>query len=402
MRSTFQIILWALAIVDPFTSAAPVEEQILQKRDDSTCTIVTETETMTLTETACTGTASNFTATITVTVTTAGAGTTATVTETNDTPSTVTITEPGNTFTEPASTVTITAKPSTITITDVTTVITTVTETGAASTTTTSAPPDTTTTTTGADTPPPTITITRTWTGTTTSATTIIPTDPSGTRTVIDFVTPGPLPDASCNNIGVGVAMWQNIYPNVGSTVLANFDPNHFKSIPPISSTTTNAVGCTGGCLNPYNLAFGHVNEYLLTLVFRGFFYAPVTATYVFRLFGVNDGAYLWLGQKAYTAWNRDNYNGRAWWDGSINYATTIVSIPLTAGSYLPIRIQYADGGGGGQFSLEAHIVNPDSSLTYYIQPQQTTNYLVQFPCDSVFGAPYTRAWGNENPTPNP
>jgi hypothetical protein len=84
---------------------------------------------------------------------------------------------------------------------------------------------------------------------------------------------------------------------------------------------------------------------------FLGYFLAPTTGNYRFRLTS-DDGSFLWLGSDAASAPNNNNAivnNGGR--HGPI--AITSDNMSLTAGLYYPIRIHYGNDGGGGSVSLE-------------------------------------------------
>lgn len=84
----------------------------------------------------------------------------------------------------------------------------------------------------------------------------------------------------------------------------------------------------------------------------RGYLYARQTGTYTFYNVVVGDAAWLWIGQTAYSGYTRANV---ALFDyahsGAKSYTQT-----LTAGTYYPIRLLYANGqlNGNLQFNITA------------------------------------------------
>lgn len=81
-----------------------------------------------------------------------------------------------------------------------------------------------------------------------------------------------------------------------------------------------------------------------LTMVIKGYFYAPTTGTYTFNLTS-DDGSYLWIGSNAlsgFTTENADINNG-----GGHGMIKKSVNKSLTGGTYYPILIVYGEGAGG-------------------------------------------------------
>ncbi|KAK6540593.1 hypothetical protein TWF694_007988 [Orbilia ellipsospora] len=215
------------------------------------------------------------------------------------------------------------------------------------------------------------------------------------TRCMYYGITVPQLPDTSCNNTGFEAAIWHNPYPNTGDQQqfpVTGFDTAYFKTNEPFANTTTNVIGCTGGCSNPYNF-IGHTaqgDEYVVSIIWRGFFYAPVTETYTFDMTGINDGGWEWKGATAYSGWTVANADAKATGLGP-PYPHDQFSVTIEAGTYYPIRLQWANGYGGGLFTWKV----TDSKGKIYVGEVTASPYLVWAVCDGSV-APFANLWGHE------
>ncbi|KAF3915180.1 hypothetical protein ABW20_dc0105859 [Dactylellina cionopaga] len=192
---------------------------------------------------------------------------------------------------------------------------------------------------------------------------------------------PSPFPDTSCNNTGVEIGLFSHPYANTGPSheyPVQVLDATYFKTRTPINTTTSNVVGCDGGCFNLDGLQGPGTFSYLISYVWRGFFYAPVTATYVFSITGANDFGALWTNQTAISGYN--NGNPRIWAVGlGPPYPSGSYSVTIPGGTYFPLRMQYADGYGGGLYWFTV----TDTAGNVYVPKLAESKYLVQAPCDS-------------------
>ncbi|KAF3201214.1 hypothetical protein TWF106_011020 [Orbilia oligospora] len=218
-------------------------------------------------------------------------------------------------------------------------------------------------------------------------------------------------PTACPGNIGLEVAIYDNPYriPEGGPSPPGynNFVPEYFKTSQPYDQSRTDAIGLIwrqedpeGLNYDPYGMTAKVTTYNTLeqgaehVINHRGYFYAPKTETYSFKIFNADDGGWLWVGQNAYTAWTRANANALSVYKSS--NASNTFTITLTAGSYTPMRIIYANGIGGGYFSFEIK----DSAGETYVENRTPSPYLVAFACDKPQEAPPFNAFGSETSMP--
>ncbi|EPS35066.1 hypothetical protein H072_11458 [Dactylellina haptotyla CBS 200.50] len=303
---------------------------------------------------------------------------------------TATITE----RTTEATTVSLSASPTTVT--ESSTVTQTLIETTKATDTTTATATATVTatitaTTTSFETPR--VTIIRNTESGTPFSTTILPssTNPPGTITVIIYQTPQPLPDTTCGNAHLEVAIYDNIFTVTGA----------LPSILPVDFYATNEpydIKNTGGySLSPgadvNNLAnspFGFTPRQasnFWTVMARGWFYAPKSQLYTFKADNPDDYIALWLGGKAISRWSGANTDLHGLYTGSSQSFT--YQINLSAGSYTPIRLMMINAGTAASFAF--NVVGTDN--VYYIKQNAPSDYLVQKLCEGDIPFPQ---WGEE------
>ncbi|KAF3100197.1 hypothetical protein TWF569_007350 [Orbilia oligospora] len=247
------------------------------------------------------------------------------------------------------------------------------------------------------------------------TTTTITRTGTTTTTNVVSeytYVPPNvPDPTACPGNIGLEVAIYDNPYriPEEGPSPPGynNFVPEYFKTSQPYDRNRTNAVGFIWRQEDPEGLNYDRYGMKAKVTTYntlepgaehvinhRGYFYAPKTETYSFKIFNADDGGWLWVGQNAYTAWTRANANALSVYRSS--NASNTFTITLTAGSYTPMRIIYANGLRSGYFSFEIK----DSAGEAYVENRTPSPYLVAFACDKPQEAPPFNAFGSENSMP--
>ncbi|KAK6523572.1 hypothetical protein TWF281_001553 [Arthrobotrys megalospora] len=256
-----------------------------------------------------------------------------------------------------------------------------------------------------------TATVTQTLQTTVVSKVTTIITQPATTvvtslRTEYTYV-PSDTPDISCpDNTGLEVALYDNPYriPS-GSTAdgYLAFNPAYFKTSQPYTTNRTSNVGlrAVDGALDdtlyPYGMAAKVINypggtigsEYALN--HRGYFYAPKSETYTFKISKADDGAWIWIGQKAYTTWTRQNADAYSVQENGAQRVGT-AQATLAAGTYMPIRIMLGNGLRVATFEFEI----TDSTGKVYASTGSNSNYLVAFACDRPQDAPPFNPFGTE------
>lgn len=125
------------------------------------------------------------------------------------------------------------------------------------------------------------------------------------------------------------------------------------------------------------------------TLNQRGYIFAQQTGTYTFTASDIDDIVELWIGDKAYSGWTRQNAD----LDLAIFQNYVPFSIDLTAGQYYPVRIVFGQAQGAAKFQMA--VTAPDS--TEFLGPNsQESPYLVSYSCDEST-APRFPSFGAES-----
>ncbi|KEQ74208.1 hypothetical protein M436DRAFT_43521 [Aureobasidium namibiae CBS 147.97] len=209
-----------------------------------------------------------------------------------------------------------------------------------------------------------------------------------------------PTPATTCSNKGAAVGFYVNPVPGQQATSqYPAFKPEVLKTVTPSAQATgisyigeytddkntANVYGITQSVKASESLALNHV-FYLFAGRGTGFYYIDLPQA--------DDVTLFWLGSFAISGYNRSNAQLIQSWSAP---APATVSLYLTANTYYPIRIWFANGGGVGgfQFTLRA----PDGSYILQTTANQNAGFMspaiVQFPCDSSKGARFP-AFGSE------
>ncbi|KAL2311803.1 putative cell agglutination protein SPAPB2C8.01 [Schizosaccharomyces pombe] len=116
-------------------------------------------------------------------------------------------------------------------------------------------------------------------------------------------------------------------------------------------------------------------------IVYQFFFRVPYTDTYELNVYNVDDVFYGWFGDKAISGWSNTNYDAYAYWHvttgqtgmGSFSMGT------LTQGSFLPIRLIVANGGGKGGFNFDFSSSTDTYAATSYAYTATCTQSFLPF-----------------------
>ncbi|KAH0419318.1 glycoside hydrolase, partial [Aureobasidium melanogenum] len=202
------------------------------------------------------------------------------------------------------------------------------------------------------------------------------------------------LPDTSCSNAGLQFAY----YPGLASTqwnyhsVNYGLDAENYKTVTPNYTGVTNSIG--GFAWNTYHQSstiYGSSRPFdheKMILNHRGYFFAPTSGDYTFSIPTVDDAAFFWLGDVAYSGFNEFNY---LLLDNQAN-GTQSATVTLTAGKYYPIRLIYGNVGGGPG-SLYFQITQGSKVAVDW--SSTVSPYFVQYSCDGTTGPAYS-AFGQE------
>ncbi|EPS45082.1 hypothetical protein H072_930 [Dactylellina haptotyla CBS 200.50] len=248
--------------------------------------------------------------------------------------------------------------------------------------------------------------------------TTVFKTSPS-TGTIVSSTTttstttktvyvPIPTPDVSCpNSGGLEVALYDNVYQRTTESgdygFYDNFEPTFFKTAPTYDTSRSNVTGIAwdtpdnSEALHPYGMTArvtSGSSSYVLN--HRGYFYAPKTMSYTFRVSQADDWCGVWAGEKAYTNWNKDNLDAASIYGPGGSISTGEFKLTLTGGSFTPLRILLANAGGAVKFAFE--IIGEDGES--YVQSRIASPFLVAYSCQYPdIAPPYLSSFGAEPTT---
>ncbi|EWC44961.1 hypothetical protein DRE_01020 [Drechslerella stenobrocha 248] len=206
----------------------------------------------------------------------------------------------------------------------------------------------------------------------------------------------------NCANGGIEVGLYSNAQtrPGGGGDYFTVFVPESYKTATPIAVTIVSSIGIphdasqpSGGpaAASPYGMPPVPTNLYVLN--HRGYFYAPVSGRYNFSFTQADDYAGLWVGQNAYSAWERSNLNAVALIDSGTAVRPTSYAIDLEAGSYTPFRIVYGNGLGKSEFNFA--ITGPGGQ--FFVANIAASPYIVRFACDPSVAAPFMNPFQKED-----
>lgn len=224
------------------------------------------------------------------------------------------------------------------------------------------------------------------------------------TETVLVTETIYPEPDVSCGNAGIQFAFIRHGYTN-GDGQYSSFqvDGIKAKSPTPNEADGTGVSTIIGGLVALYTWSdqatwmeiYGkpRINAQNLAVIHRGYLYAPETGSFEFSMPAVDDITLLWVGEKAYSGWVRENANVVQPYVAN-GRDTKTFRVFLTQGEYVPIRIVWGNGQTDAKFDFTIKGPNGDPVLS---SDTGESPYLVQFGCGAdEQKAPKFAPWSQE------
>ena len=212
------------------------------------------------------------------------------------------------------------------------------------------------------------------------------------TQTVaVTSCVPQPAPTL-CGNEGLQFAVFENQAGYSTCFDYCNFDTSVYKTATPDGTGVTTGIGGFDYHSDPVDI-YGQVEhaQSFWVLNHQGYIYAPETGEYTITITNIDDSVYIWTGATAQSGWD----NGNEFFTTTINdgsLATT--SIYLTAKTYTPIRIMFAQVNGGATFEID--ITAPDGS-DFLGANSGASPYVVQYGCGSDLAlAPKFQPWGQQ------
>lgn len=129
-----------------------------------------------------------------------------------------------------------------------------------------------------------------------------------------------------------------------------------------------------------------------MALMYRGYIFANLAGTYTFTSGNIDDSAYFWVGPTATTGWTTANAGMFATYNNKVLSTTFIAQ---DAGTYIPYRVVYFNGGSGasngGGASLGITVTDPNKNA---VDLSAGSLYTVQYSCDT--GSTWANPMGQE------
>lgn len=206
---------------------------------------------------------------------------------------------------------------------------------------------------------------------------------------------------AACatTSYGASYAFYSNANPGGQNTnSYPAYSPTVYKTKTPTATGVAKWIGEDNSDTAATTI-YNRTNIDGRTLVIQHTFYVYAgrgSGRYYFQIPYTDDIQFLWVGDKAISGWTRANADLLQFWTGNPQTPVT-ASFYLTAGTYTPVRVQWANGGGQGD--LQFSVIDPNGfylAQSYalkndgYMSPQ-----IVPKPCVASAAAAFP-AWGSE------
>lgn len=209
-----------------------------------------------------------------------------------------------------------------------------------------------------------------------------------------------PTPVTTCGNKGAAVGFYSNPVPGQqGVSQYPAFKPEVMKtSVPSAQVTGISYVGeYNDDSHSTYVYGKYQSSNTLSTLALNHVFYVFAghgTGYYYINLPAADDVTLLWVGPNALSGYTRANAQLIQTWSAP---APATLGFFLTANTYTPIRLWFANGGGYGGFQFT--LTSPDGATILQTTPNSNAGVMnsdiVMFPCDTSKGAKFP-AFGKE------
>ncbi|KAK6004897.1 hypothetical protein QM012_007676 [Aureobasidium pullulans] len=221
----------------------------------------------------------------------------------------------------------------------------------------------------------------------------------AGATTTVTVVYPTPV--TTCGNQGINFAAYTNKYSGGQSTYgYPSFIPETYKKVTPYFSDDTTYIAESNDQWGDWINVYGYypVDGTSLVLDHTFYLFASQTGYYSLNIPYTDDIQFVWVGDKAVTGWTRANADITQFWSSQIATQTPqTLAYYLTVGTYLPIRVLWANGGGQGD--LRFNLYAPDGSTVLSSNAGQNSGVssvdVVQYPCNTALGAKFP-TWGKE------
>jgi hypothetical protein len=209
-----------------------------------------------------------------------------------------------------------------------------------------------------------------------------------------------PTPATTCGNKGAAAGFYVNpVTGQQGVSQYPAFKPEVLKTVTPSAQAT--GISYIGEYSDDKNTAnvYGQVQSVKASesLALNHVFYLFAghgTGYYYINLPQADDVTLLWVGPNALSGYTRANSQLIQTWSAP---APATLGFFLTANTYTPIRLWFANGGGVGGFQFT--VTAPDGGLILQTTPYQNAGFMnpdiVMNPCDSTKGSKFP-AFGSE------
>lgn len=209
-----------------------------------------------------------------------------------------------------------------------------------------------------------------------------------------------PTPATTCGNKGAAAGFYVNpVTGQQGVSQYPAFKPEVLKTVTPSAQAT--GISYIGEYSDDKNTAnvYGQVQSVKASesLALNHVFYLFAghgTGYYYINLPQADDVTLLWVGPNALNGYTRANSQLIQTWSAP---APATLGFFLTANTYTPIRLWFANGGGVGGFQFT--VTAPDGGLILQTTPNQNAGFMnpdiVMNPCDGTKGSKFP-AFGSE------
>lgn len=208
-----------------------------------------------------------------------------------------------------------------------------------------------------------------------------------------------PTPATTCGNGGIAYAAYAlSQTNNLANNQFTQYNPTTIKTVQPTTTGIASYVGEYNGASGPVTIyGVNQKNPQFITLGHTFYLYAGRgTGFYSINLPFQDDITFVWQGATALSGWSRDNAAMIKPYNTNQNSPLTLAWY-LTAGTYTPFRIQFGNGGGPGQLTVNMYA--PDGSPLLNTYASANAGYMapqfVMAPCNKTLGAAFPQ-WGRE------
>ncbi|VTT58193.1 unnamed protein product [Fusarium fujikuroi] len=188
--------------------------------------------------------------------------------------------------------------------------------------------------------------------------------------------------DQTCNNGGLEYAIYTNSYYNSDPPNYSSLNVAYFGTATPTYTGITEPGGVKAGNSGPAQVIYpGSPSQtwQYKAVNHRAYLYAPINGTYSVVVPYSDEVTLVWFGNKALSSWTRANADLDQNYSSGPSSSKTF-NIQLTAGTYTPFRVFWANAQG--DYSMIVTVTAPDGTVIVN-GSGSSSKYFVRFACDS-------------------